>query len=69
MTAEKVLDVFNSGAAAGYLNQRYFSIELPETFSVKVLNRIKESFDRQAGSNGQVDLVFNRIYALGRKES
>ena len=67
MTIEKVFDVFNSGAAAGYLNQEYFSKELPEGFSRKVLERIRESFKRQADPNGQVDLVFNRIYSVARK--
>ncbi|NTW49038.1 MAG: methyltransferase domain-containing protein, partial [Chlorobiales bacterium] len=30
---EKALDVFSSGAAAGYLNQQYFSKSLPNDFS------------------------------------
>ncbi len=69
MTIERVFDVFNSGAAAGYLNQQYFSKELPEDFSSTVLERIRASFKKQAQSTGQIDLVFNRIYAVGRKIS
>ena len=38
MTPEKVFDVFNSGAAAGYLNQQYFSTQLPEGFGGQVVS-------------------------------
>jgi hypothetical protein len=63
-TPEKALDVFNSGAAAGYLNQQYFSQPLPEDFSEKVSRGVKESFDEQASSTGEVDLIFNRVYLV-----
>lgn len=68
MTPGKVFDVFNSGAAAGYLNQQYFSTEIPDGFADRVLDRIKESFERQADASGLVDLIFYRIYAVGSKE-
>ncbi len=63
---EKAFDVFNSGAAAGYLNQRYFSETLPEDFSEKLLRGVRESFDEQVNSNGEVDLLFHRIYAVAQ---
>jgi trans-aconitate methyltransferase len=67
MTPGKVFDAFCSGAAAGYLNQQYFTTELPEGFADRVLKRIRESFEHQADASGMVDLTFHRIYAVGRK--
>ncbi len=69
MASAKVFDVFNSGAAAGYLNQDYFSRPLPAGFAEQVLQRIEESFRQQSDDEGNVDLVFKRIYAVAEKLS
>lgn len=69
LTVNKVFDVFNSGAAAGYLNQQYFSKSLPNDFADKVLERVKESFDQQIDSEGKIALIFNRIYVVAEKDS
>ncbi len=63
-SVEKTFDVFNSGAVAGYLNQDYFSKKLPQNFSEKILNNVKESFKEQASKDGIVDLVFYRVYII-----
>ncbi len=64
----KAFDVFNSGAAAGYLNQRYFLKTLPEDFPMKVLKGVRESFDEQTTPANEVDLVFYRIYVIAQNE-
>jgi len=64
VSPEKAFDIFNSGAAAGYLNQQYFTKTLPDDFSEKVLRGVKDSFREQANLNGEMDLVFHRIYIV-----
>jgi len=66
-TPAKAFDIFNSGAAAGYLNQAYFSTPLLEDFSGRMLQGVRESFEEQANDKGEVDLVFNRIFVLAGK--
>lgn len=65
-SVEKAFDVFNSGAAAGYLNQQYFSKSLPNDFSERVLKGVRESFAEQASSTGEVNLIFYRIYVVAK---
>jgi trans-aconitate 2-methyltransferase len=66
-TPAKAFDVFNSGAAAGYLNQACFSSTLPADFAERVLQGMRESLAEQAGAGGEIDLVFYRIFVLAQK--
>lgn len=63
----QAFDVFNSGAAAGYLNPAYFSAPLPADFADQVLQGVRESLAEQAAANGEIDLVFYRIFVLAQK--
>lgn len=67
-TVDQSLDVFRSGAAAGYLNQDCFSALLPADFSAQLLQGIRESFVAEANAAGRVELVFHRIYLVAEKE-
>ena len=66
-TAQEVLKVFDSGAAAGYLNQAYYSIPLNKDYTANFRDITKKSFNEQADSRGNVELTFNRIYLLACK--
>lgn len=64
---DEVLTIFESGAAAGYLNQEYYSSPVDEAY-IKVFREVvKGSFQRQANRAGEVELVFNRIYLVAVK--
>ena len=66
-TPRKALDVFNSGAAAGYLNPACFSDPLPENFAERMRLGVRKSFEEQADANGRIDLVFHRIFLTADK--
>ncbi|MBI5558237.1 MAG: methyltransferase domain-containing protein [Deltaproteobacteria bacterium] len=66
-TVPQAMDIFNSGAAAGYLNQSYFSVPLPSDFAKRVRAEVREAFAEQADANGRIDLVFKRLFVLAGK--
>lgn len=67
-TPNEVFSIFESGASAGYLNQQYYDVSLTEEYIEAFKNTVKDSFIKQANSNGKVDLTFFRIYLLAKKE-
>ena len=66
-TPEEVYKIFESGASAGYLNQKFYSAPLSEAYSNTFRQIVKEAFRDQTNSDGQIDLIFFRIYLLARK--
>lgn len=64
---DEVMIIFESGAAAGYLNQEYYSSKLDEAYAKAFREVVRESFHRQANQAGKVELVFNRIYLVAMK--
>jgi ubiquinone/menaquinone biosynthesis C-methylase UbiE len=66
-TPEAVFAIFDSGAAAGYLNDEFYRTPLSEAHIAAFREVAKEAFIAQAGSDGQVAMVFFRIYLLARK--
>ena len=66
-TVQDVLKVFNSGAAAGYLNQSYYSLPLSRNYAADFREIVENSFLEQADSDGNVKLTFNRVYMLAFK--
>jgi len=64
---EQVLKVFESGAAAGYLNPDCYEIPLPDGYVESFRRILSESFRAQAGADGLVELAFNRIYLVAVK--
>jgi trans-aconitate methyltransferase len=64
---EEVLKIFNSGAAAGYLNPQYYSRPISEEYKVAFRKVMLESFKEQANAEGKVNLVFYRIFLLAKK--
>lgn len=61
---EEVMAIFESGAAAGYLNQEHYSIQLDEAYCAAFREIVKQSFFNQANDTGNVALIFNRIYLI-----
>ncbi len=66
-TPSKAFEMFESGAAAGYLNPDCYDGELPPAYILVARELIAKSFHSQADSDGQVELTFFRIYLLARK--
>ena len=66
-TPEKVFEMFESGAAAGYLNPDCYDAELPPDFIEAARAIIAGDFRAQATASGHVALTFYRIYVLAKK--
>ncbi len=67
-SSEEAYKIFESGAAAGYLNQDYYSVSISQEYIEEFRKVVRNSFDEQAGETGKVKLVFYRIYLLAIKE-
>jgi trans-aconitate methyltransferase len=64
---EEVFNIFSSGAAAGYLNQDFYDVELSDDY-IKSFNDIfKQAFYEQADDRGETRLIFNRIFLVAFK--
>lgn len=64
---EEALKIFDSGAAAGYLNQQYYCCPISENYKAAFRRVMLESFKEQANSEGQLNLVFYRIFLVAKK--
>ncbi len=64
---DEVMTIFESGAAAGYLNQEYYSTPVGEAYAKAFREIVSETFQNQANAQGKVELVFNRIYLIAVK--
>lgn len=60
----QALKVFESGAAAGYLNEAYYEGSLPEGYVESFRRILTNSFQAQADGDGLIELVFHRIYLI-----
>ncbi len=66
-TPEEVFRVFDSGASAGYLNQRYYSVDIDDACIERFRGIVMEDFRQQADSRGMVSLCFFRVYVIAIK--
>jgi trans-aconitate methyltransferase len=64
---EKAFEMFEAGAAAGYLNPACYAVALPSRFIDAAQEIIASAFRDQAESDGKVSLTFFRIYLLARR--
>ena len=64
---EEVYKIFESGAAAGYLNQEYYGRPISRNYISDFRDIIRESFENQADNTGKVKLIFYRFYLLAKK--
>ncbi len=65
---EEASRIFESGAAAGYLNQEYYDVVIDEFYINSFRQIIRDTFNEQASNDGLVELIFNRIYLVAIKE-
>lgn len=63
-SVDQAVDIFNSGAAAGYLNQAYYAAPLPADFQTLVRAEVRASFTDQADAAGEIELSFSRLFAV-----
>lgn len=66
-TPERALEMFESGAAAGYLNPGCYDVPLTPRYADSARELILRDFRAQASANGLVELLFSRVYVLARK--
>jgi trans-aconitate methyltransferase len=64
---DKLMILFDSGAAAGYLNPAYYATHWPDSYEETARAVIKESFQTQASQTGKVPVTFHRIYLVAEK--
>lgn len=66
-TVDQAIDIFRSGAAAGFLNQDYFDTPLPADFGEQVMAAVRDSFAGEADADGRVELLFHRVFVVGER--
>ena len=67
-TVDDVCKIFESGAAAGYLNQKFNAKRLTAGYLEAFKKIVRNTFQCLADASGNVELIFNRIYLLAVKE-
>jgi ubiquinone/menaquinone biosynthesis C-methylase UbiE len=66
-TPERALEMFESGAAAGYLNPGCYDVPLPDGYLEIARELILAGFAAQADARGLLELAFSRVYVLARR--
>ncbi len=66
-SADEVYRIFESGAAAGYLNQDCYDTSLTREYTDTFRRIVRRSFNDQADKTGLVELTFHRIYLVAIK--
>lgn len=66
-SVEDVYKIFESGAAAGYLNQQFYRAELTTEYRENFRKIVLNTFEDQADNEGKIDLIFFRIYLLATR--
>lgn len=66
-TPGRALDMFESGAAGGYLNPACYDVPLPAEYLEAARQLILDAFRAQAGHDGLLELVFSRVYVLATR--
>ncbi|MBI4651705.1 methyltransferase domain-containing protein [Candidatus Desantisbacteria bacterium] len=67
-TPDEAIRIFESGAAIGYLNQNFYDISIDNTYTENFRKTMKNEFKKQSGTDGLIELIFNRIFLVGVKE-
>jgi len=67
-TVDQAYGVFQSGAENGYLNQAYYMLDFDKSYVQTCRSLIKTAFHDLADEKGMVELTFNRVYLIVRKD-
>lgn len=63
----RAMDMFDSGAAAGYLNPACYDVPLTDDYVEAARELILADFAAQADARGLLEVVFRRVYVLARR--
>ncbi|HTX68831.1 MAG TPA: methyltransferase domain-containing protein [Thermoleophilia bacterium] len=66
-TPSRALDMFDSGAAAAYLNPACYDVEMPDGYIDAARELVLADLRAQAGRKRRLEVVFNRVYVLARR--
>ena len=66
-TPSRALDMFDSGAAAAYLNPACYDVEWPDGYLEAAREIVLADLRTQAGPKRRMELVFSRVYVLARR--
>lgn len=66
-TLQEVYNIFLSGAAAGYLNQAFYSIPIDSDYIDNFKKIVFDEIKKQVDANGNVPLTFNRIFLIAQR--
>lgn len=66
-TPERAVDMFESGAAAGYLNPACYEGGFSEEYAAAARELILRDFESQVAADGHIELLFYRVYVLARR--
>jgi ubiquinone/menaquinone biosynthesis C-methylase UbiE len=66
-TPNRALDMFESGAAAGYLSPDCYDVPLPEGYLDAARELVLADLRAKAGRKRRLEVVFSRIYVLARR--
>ncbi len=66
-TPEEVFDIFSSGAALGYLGQDFYDVKIGMDYIENFKKIVKETFVQQANNQGEIELIFNRLFLVAIK--
>ena len=66
-TPEEVFNIFSSGAIAGYLNEDFYDVKIDVEYMNTFKEIVKDAFVQQANKQGEVELIFNRIFLVAIK--
>ena len=64
---EGAMRMFESGAVAGYLAQESYDVPIDGEYSRIVREIVRASLAAEAGADGMVELVFNRVFVVATK--
>lgn len=67
-TPEEVFNIFSSGAIAGYLNSDFYDVKIDVGYMDTFKKIVKDAFVQQANKQGEIELIFNRIFLVAIKE-
>ncbi len=63
-TPQEAFGIFESGAAAGYLNSAHYNIPIDDSYIENFRTIVMKSFTAQAEPEGLLNFAFKRIYLL-----
>jgi ubiquinone/menaquinone biosynthesis C-methylase UbiE len=67
-SVEQAYKIYQSGAENGYLNQFYYTVTLTDDYINTFRELVKEALKEQADSSGMINLKFERIYLIAKKQ-